>query len=290
MSAGLYLIDKERGLTSAAVVAQLKRKLNLRKVGHAGTLDPMATGLLICLADQATRFASFAGGGEKTYSGEIRFGLVTSSDDITGEVLHHSEKMPDFAAVKEKAITLTGEISQIPPQVSALKVDGQRAYNLARNGEQVELAARKVTVSSFEISPISSDTVSFVVRCSSGTYVRSLARDLGAMLGCGGCLASLRREASSPFSVSNARKLADIGASDIISFEALFPEAPRLRPGASLVRRLASGDERALLEVSRAEELKKPAETALYYDDSGNLCGLLKYSGVRWEFGVNLAA
>ena len=221
-AAGVLLVDKPGGITSHGVVGAARRALGTRKVGHAGTLDPMATGLLILGVGTATRLLTYVVGLGKTYEATIRLGESTTTDDAEGE----SVARTDASAVPRDAIdagirALTGEIDQVPSSVSAIKVDGRRAYARVRAGEEVELAARRVTISRFEVLAERRDPASgtvdldVVVDGSSGTYIRALARDLGAGLGVGGHLTALRRTAIGPFSV------ADAVASDAVSPAAL---------------------------------------------------------------------
>lgn len=209
---GILLVDKPGGITSHDVVARARRALQTRKIGHAGTLDPMATGLLVLGVGPATRLLTYIVGLDKTYEATIRLGVATDSDDADGVETTRADAAA-IDAVTEDAITagvaaLTGPISQVPSRVSAIKVGGRRAYDLARAGEHVELAAREVTVSRFEVTGIRrADGVidlDVVVDCSSGTYIRALARDLGAALGVGGHLTALRRTHIGPFAVADA--------------------------------------------------------------------------------------
>ena len=212
---GLIIVDKPAGLTSHDVVARVRRIAGTRKVGHAGTLDPMATGVLVVGIEKATKLLGYLTLTEKEYQATIRLGQSTTTDDAEGEPL---ESAPRPIAEDELAATvaeLTGEIQQVPPKVSAIKVNGQRAYKLTRAGEAPELAARPVTVHEFAITAVREVSgftdLDATVRCTSGTYIRSLARDLGARLGTGGHLTALRRTRVGPYTEADARTL------DIIS-------------------------------------------------------------------------
>ena len=212
---GLIIVDKPVGLTSHDVVARVRRIAGTRKVGHAGTLDPMATGVLVVGIEKATKLLGYLTLTEKEYQATIRLGQSTTTDDAEGEPL---ESAPRPIAEDELAATvaeLTGEIQQVPPKVSAIKVNGQRAYKLTRAGEAPELAARPVTVHEFAITAVREVSgftdLDATVRCTSGTYIRSLARDLGARLGTGGHLTALRRTRVGPYTEADARTL------DIIS-------------------------------------------------------------------------
>ena len=206
---GICVVDKPAGWTSHDVVARARKLLGTRKVGHAGTLDPMATGVLVLGVGRATRLLTFITGVAKTYEATIRFGVETDSLDADGQVTAtHDMSGMDPAAVRAAAALLTGDLLQVPPMVSALKVDGRRLHELAREGVEVERAPRPVTVRRFEVTP-TDDPLEWtaVVDCSSGTYVRSLAADLGRALGGGAHLSALRRTAVGPFELSEAHDL-----------------------------------------------------------------------------------
>ncbi|MHA6625992.1 tRNA pseudouridine(55) synthase TruB [Pseudonocardia sichuanensis] len=210
---GLVVVDKPAGLTSHDVVARLRRILRTRKVGHAGTLDPMATGVLVCGVDRGTKLLGHLALDTKAYTATIRLGAATSTDDAEGEVLATADASGvDDAAIATGIAALTGSIEQVPSTVSAIKVDGKRAYALARAGEEVVLAARPVTVSEFTLLQRRGTDLDVTVTCSSGTYVRALARDLGAALGVGGHLTALRRTRVGPFTLERARTLEELEA------------------------------------------------------------------------------
>ncbi|MEV4806651.1 tRNA pseudouridine(55) synthase TruB [Nonomuraea sp. NPDC049421] len=210
---GLIIVDKPGEWTSHDVVAKMRRIAGTRRVGHAGTLDPMATGVLVIGVEKATRLLGHLMLTEKEYRATIRLGVSTNTDDAEGEVTATTSAAEVGEGEIRKGVeALTGAIMQVPPQVSAIKVNGQRAYKMARAGEEVELAARPVTVSSFEVLDIrpAGDVIDVdaVVVCSSGTYIRSLARDLGAALGgVGGHLTALRRTRVGPYDLSLAKTI-----------------------------------------------------------------------------------
>lgn len=222
-ASGILLVDKPQGWTSHDVVARTRRLAGTRKVGHAGTLDPMATGVLVLGIGSSTRLLTYVVGVDKEYFATIRLGAATTTDDAEGEVLAWAPSAAVEAVttgeVEEGIAALTGDIEQVPSTVSAIKVDGKRAYARARAGESVVLAPRGVTVSAFELLgslPVILDSgqaaLDLMVRveCSSGTYIRALARDLGAALGVGGHLTALRRTRVGPFGVSDAAPLEGI--------------------------------------------------------------------------------
>jgi tRNA pseudouridine55 synthase len=215
---GLLLVDKQPGMTSHDVVARARRVLSVRKVGHAGTLDPMATGLLILGVGAATRLLGLVGGHDKTYEATIRLGQSTVTDDREGEVLTTTSTAGiDDDAVRAALAAQTGPLQQVPSSVSAVKVEGRRSYDRVRAGEAVELAPRSVTVHALGVHRIERPTpdlidVQVTVRCTAGTYIRAIARDAGAALGVGGHLTALRRTASGPFDVDRAAPVEEAGA------------------------------------------------------------------------------
>ena len=218
MNSGILLVDKPHGITSHDVVARTRRLAGTRKIGHAGTLDPMATGLLVLGVESATRLLTYLVGLDKEYLATIRLGWDTTTDDAEGEPLPAAPRERLAAAseqaIREGMLRLTGAIEQVPSVVSAIKVAGKRAYQRVRDGESVELAARTVTVSAFELLALreADGAVDLDVRvdCSSGTYVRALARDLGAALGTGWHLTALRRTRIGAFHVDDAVPLDEL--------------------------------------------------------------------------------
>lgn len=222
---GILLVDKPQGITSHDVVSRARRALATRKIGHAGTLDPMATGLLVLGVGSATRLLTYLVGLDKTYEATIRLGESTDSDDADGVRTAVADPAA-IAAVTDAAVQagiarLTGEIDQVPSTVSAIKVAGRRAYDLARAGEEVVLASRRVTISRFEVIALRRTEgvidLDVVVDCSSGTYIRALARDLGAALAVGGHLTALRRTRIGSFDVAHAASADDIAPARLVS-------------------------------------------------------------------------
>jgi tRNA pseudouridine55 synthase len=216
---GLVVVDKPAGITSHDVVARVRRLAGTRKVGHAGTLDPMATGVLVLGVDRATRLLGHLMLTEKAYAATVRLGVSTGTDDAEGEV----SATPGAAGVDEQQVRdaltgFVGDIEQVPTAVSAIKVDGKRAYQRVRDGEQVELEARPVTIHELVVHDVRRSSVEglevldadITMRCSSGTYVRAVARDAGALLGTGGHLTALRRTAVGPYDLAVARTLDDL--------------------------------------------------------------------------------
>ncbi|WP_425561178.1 tRNA pseudouridine(55) synthase TruB [Microbacterium sediminicola] len=275
-------------MSSHDVVARARRALGTRKIGHAGTLDPMATGLLVLGVNAATRLLTYLVGLDKTYEATIRLGVSTDSDDADGEVtaVVAADAVPD-EAIADGVQALTGPISQVPSTVSAIKVAGRRAYDLARAGESVELAAREVTVSRFEVTGTRREVgvvdVDVVVDCSSGTYIRALARDLGAALGVGGHLTALRRSHVGPFAVTDAcgidqidearlRGAAEVATAVLGRFEVSAQEARDLRHGKRL-----SGAAGRLADGTAA------------VDPEGRLVGILERRGADVKSVMNMA-
>jgi tRNA pseudouridine55 synthase len=207
---GLVCLDKPVGPTSHDVVVHVRRRLLSPGAGHLGTLDPLASGLLVVALGAATRALPVWQGGEKTYEASLTLGLITSSQDLAGDVIERRPVAVDEAQLRTAALAFTGEISQVPPMVSALKVGGERLHALARRGIEVTRAPRRVVISSWEWLEIALPEARFRVRCSGGTYVRTLVHDLGLALGTGAALGGLRRLRSEPFSIEQAITLAEL--------------------------------------------------------------------------------
>jgi len=208
---GVLLIDKAPDMTSHDVVAIARRALNTKKIGHCGTLDPMATGLLMLVIGRATKIQDLLMSEDKEYVGTLTLGAVTSTQDRQGEVLE-SKPVPAFSETEIRASfdAFTGEFEQLPPMVSAIKKDGVPLYKLARKGQEVERALRPVRVTGYEVSRIELPEVDFTVNCSKGFYVRTYAHDIGEKLGCGAHLSALRRTRSGKFTLDRAVTVADL--------------------------------------------------------------------------------
>lgn len=202
---GWLVLDKPLGLTSTRAVGTIKRLFDAQKAGHAGTLDPLATGILPIGLGEATKTMAFAVNGEKVYRFTVRWGAETSTDDGEGEVVEQSAARPTRVAIEALLPRFTGDVMQVPPRFSAVRIEGERAYDLARDGEDVVLAARPVVIETLDIVDMpDTDTTVFETRCGKGTYVRSLARDLGRALGTFGHIAALRRARVGPFDEADA--------------------------------------------------------------------------------------
>jgi tRNA pseudouridine55 synthase len=260
---GFLVVDKPGGVTSHDVVAKARRDLNIRKIGHAGTLDPMATGVLVLGIGDGTRLLQYVTAGIKKYEATVKLGQLTSTDDKEGEVIQNTEIPTDIAAAFAKQ---TGKIMQKPSKVSAIRIDGKRAYDLVREGVEVEIPAREVEVYELTVKEIRGDEVDISVTCSAGTYIRAIARD------CGGHLTALRRTQVGIFELSMAEKILDISevASRLFTARQLtLQEVSELRFGRNLsptgtlgiVAGIApDGSLSALLEdqVSNAKGVAKP--------------------------------
>ncbi|MDR2435935.1 MAG: tRNA pseudouridine(55) synthase TruB [Puniceicoccales bacterium] len=212
---GILLIDKPAGLTSHDVVYRVRRAVGVKRVGHAGTLDPLATGLLVVLIGRATKFSQFLTDLGKSYEGTMQFGVETDSHDAEGNIVAQKDVGGlTLERVREVAAAFGGDIMQTPPMFSAKKLNGKPLYKFARRGETIERRANLITISRFEINNLSASgcSANFVVCCSKGTYIRTLVHDLGQTLGCGAHLSALRRTMVGHFSVTNAHSLAEICA------------------------------------------------------------------------------
>ena len=205
MANGIIIIDKPSGWTSMDVCAKLRGILHTKKVGHAGTLDPMATGVLPVFVGQATRAVSFAESGQKEYVAGLKLGLVTNTQDTSGETLGTHPASVTRTELEAVLPRFTGEIEQIPPMYSAIKIGGKKLYELARRGEEVERKPRPVTIYELEVvEQTAPDAFTLRIRCSKGTYVRTLCHDIGRALGCGGCMSALRRTMAAGFTLADA--------------------------------------------------------------------------------------
>ena len=247
MANGIIIIDKPADWTSMDVCAKLRGILKTKKVGHAGTLDPMATGVLPVFVGQATRGVSFAESGDKEYLAVLRLGLVTNTQDTSGQVLHRTEALPDRVALEAVLPRFTGEISQLPPMYSAIKIGGKKLYELARQGKEVERRPRPVTIHALElVEQTASGDYVLRVRCSKGTYVRTLCHDIGQALGCGGCMSALRRTMAAGFTLADCHTLEEVqsGGEALLSpTDSLFRQYPAYTiPSAEEERRCRCGN------------------------------------------------
>ncbi len=211
---GIVIVDKPEGWTSQDVTAKLRGVFKTRRIGHGGTLDPMATGVLPVFVGRATRGVEFFEHAEKTYIARLRLGITTDTEDITGTVLEERPVSVTAEALEEVLSKFRGEIDQIPPMYSAIKINGQKLCDLARKGREVERQSRRVTIFRLECQEFNGTEATLLVHCSKGTYIRTLCKDIGASLGCGGCMAALRRVSAGAYTEENAVKLDTLVAAE----------------------------------------------------------------------------
>ncbi len=261
---GWLILDKPTAMTAATAVAKVKHAMNAAKAGHAGTLDPLATGVLPIALGEATKTVNFAMDGEKTYEFEVLWGAATDTDDRDGQIIAESPVRPNSEAINAALPAFTGTIQQIPPDYSAIKVQGRRAYDMARNNEALELKARAVTVHRFELTAVlDADRAKFTVDCGKGTYIRALVRDLGQALGTLGHITALRRTRCGPFREKQAISLADLevlghkaAASDyLLPVGTVLDDIPALALTEEEARRMTSGQSIALWPVAKRSPL-----------------------------------
>ena len=207
---GIVIIDKPQGWTSQDVTARLRRVFNTRRIGHGGTLDPMATGVLPVFVGRGTRGVEFFEHAEKIYETVLRPGMTTDTEDITGTVLTQTEVNITAEMVEAVLPQFRGDIMQVPPMYSALKVDGQKLYDLARKGKEVERQPRPITIHELTLLGVEEDGIHLRVHCSKGTYIRTLCKDIGQALGCGGCMAALRRVQAGEYTISESVPLMEL--------------------------------------------------------------------------------
>lgn len=246
---GILLIDKPEGWTSSDVVAKLRGVLHERRLGHSGTLDPMATGLLVLFAGRATRAVEFAESHEKRYLARLRLGVATDTQDITGNIIKSMRADISRERLEAALAGFRGQISQVPPMYSAIKIKGQKLYELARRGEDVERKPRNITISELELTGRDGEDWLLDVICSKGTYIRTLCNDIGEVLGCGGCMSGLRRLRCGEFRLENAytieqvQQAADIGKAEnlIMPVDRLFAAAPAHTVGAGAEKNIRCG-------------------------------------------------
>ena len=233
---GVLIVDKPSGMTSHDAVNKIRRLYNTKKVGHTGTLDPMATGVLVILIGRAAKAAEYIVSDSKRYTAGLLLGLTSDTLDTTGKILTQSADIPDKKAVLEVLPSFTGKQQQVPPMYSAIKKDGVKMVDLARRGVEIELPARDIEIYSLEGAALSDNEYSLEVYCSKGTYIRSLCRDIGDKLGCGGVMSSLRRTQSGTFDLSRSHTFEELEAMEyeeriglLCDIESLFADCPEVR-------------------------------------------------------------
>ena len=245
---GILIINKHAGVTSHRIVSAMRKLYDTPRVGHTGTLDPMATGVLPILLGRAVKASEYVMADEKEYEAGMKLGFSTDTLDVTGEVLSRSDAIPDENAVKEAVASFVGEIEQIPPMFSAIKVGGEKLVDVARRGETVEREPRRVTVYSCEAEKLSDDEYRLRVVCSKGTYVRTLCDDIGKKLGCGAARSSLGRTKSGPFRIEDAKTVEDIEKmtlaeriAAVTPVDGLFADLPAAEPNPFLLKLFVCG-------------------------------------------------
>ena len=285
---GILLIDKPAGWTSNDVVQKLRGILKERRIGHAGTLDPLATGLLTVFVGRATRAVEFAEGDEKRYLAGLRLGVTTDTQDITGNILPLAKPESEAVVSEEKLSQVLqqfhGKQLQIPPMYSAVKVNGQRLYKIARCGGEIERKPREITVYEIKLSGRENTDFLLDVRCSKGTYVRTLCHEIGQALGCGACMSSLRRLESGAFSVQQAYRLEDVqnGRYSLIPVDRLFQKYPQTTVDAYQEKKIRNGQSFQMLNPStmiREERIRLYSVTGEFLalgSVQGKLCRIIK--------------
>ena len=275
---GILLIDKPAGWTSMDVCAKLRGALHEKRIGHSGTLDPMATGLLVVFLGRATRAVEFAEADEKTYEAGLRLGVTTDTQDVTGAVLREAPVRVTEEELTAALERFTGELEQIPPMYSAVKINGQKLYQLARKGREVERQPRRITVFSMErIGSAENGDILLRIRCSKGTYIRTLCHDVGAVLGCGGAMSALRRTHAGAFGISEAHTLdAVLAAAEHGEAEALLLPVDRLFLGKPVLT-LTAGQEKAVRNGAGYTCASAPGDYRLY-DKGGGFLALGRVS------------
>lgn len=266
---GWLVLDKPLGPSSSGCVGKLKWLTGAQKVGHGGTLDPLASGVLPIAFGEATKTSSYAMDGSKTYEFDVTWGASTETCDAEGDIIASSDARPNEDQINSALPTFIGDIDQIPPKFSAIKIDGQRAYDLARKGEEVDIKSRPVTIHDLRLVKIvDSNTASFEVDCGKGTYVRSLARDLALHLGCEGHISRLRRTAVGPFSIEKAVTLAAFEENEgenaaslltqyLLSVETVLDDIPALALTDQEARKLRHGQGIPVLPVAQRSPLRE---------------------------------
>ena len=269
---GIVIVDKPQGWTSQDVTAKLRGVFQTRRIGHGGTLDPMATGVLPVFVGRATRGVEFFEHAEKTYETVLRLGLTTDTEDITGTVLAEQDAFVTGTMLEEVLVQFRGEILQVPPMYSALKINGQKLCDLARKGKEVERKPRPITLHELTLLSMEADGIHLRVRCSKGTYIRTLCKDIGEALGCGGCMAALRRVSAGSYTAQEAIPLERLVASEdpgqyLRGVDTMFSQHPAVTLTDKQALRCRNGN---------AFSIQLPEGTYRAYDESGEFLMLAK--------------
>ena len=263
---GFLLLDKEKGISSNQLVQKVKKSLSLKKVGHLGTLDPMATGLMILAINRATKFSSYFLESDKSYDASIQLGSSTDTDDAMGNIISSSDIIPNEKDINESLASFIGQSMQTAPFFSALKHKGKPLYKYAREGEFISKPPREINIFSIENIICEHNKCSFIVHCSKGTYIRSIARDLGDKLNSGGHLSALRRLSQGIFNIKNAMTIENIELNKLITIEEAFSELSEIQ--------LDSNQTKFFMNGVKIEEINLEDDTYKIYDSSKKFLGL----------------
>lgn len=259
---GVVFLDKPQGLTSFVAANRVRKTLGAKKAGHTGTLDPMATGVLVVMLGGATRFIDYLGSHDKAYEAVVRLGITTDTLDTQGEILTQTQSHVTAEEFERVMLGFLGEIDQIPPMYSAIKKDGKKLYELARQGIEIERESRRVSIYSLEMTRADEERQEFAfsVSCSAGTYVRSLASDIGEKLGCGAALCSLRRTQAHSVGISACKTLEELNENDVVSLDSLLPY-PCVTVSPAQAQRFRNGGE---LDLNRIKTRLQPGLCKVY--------------------------
>ena len=263
---GFLLLDKEKGISSNKLVQHVKKTLSLKKVGHLGTLDPMATGLMILAINRATKFSSYFLESDKSYDASIQLGSSTDTDDAMGNIISSSDIIPNEKDINKSLASFIGQSMQTAPFFSALKHKGKPLYKYAREGEFISKPPREINIFSIENIICEHNKCSFIVHCSKGTYIRSIARDLGDKLNSGGHLSALRRLSQGTFNIKNAMTIENIELNKLITIEEAFSELSEIQ--------LDSNQTKFFMNGVKIEEINLEDDTYKIYDSSKKFLGL----------------
>ena len=263
---GFLLLDKEKGISSNQLVQKVKKSLSLKKVGHLGTLDPMATGLMILAINRATKFSSYFLESDKSYDASIQLGSSTDTDDAMGNIISSSDIIPNEKDINKSLASFIGQSMQIAPFFSALKHKGKPLYRYAREGEFISKPPREINIFSIKNIICEHNKCSFIVHCSKGTYIRSVARDLGDKLNSGGHLSALRRLSQGIFNIKNAMTIENIELNKLITIEEAFSELSEIQ--------LDSNQTKFFMNAVKIEEINLEDDTYKIYDSSKKFLGL----------------
>lgn len=263
---GFLLLDKEKGISSNQLVQKVKKSLSIKKVGHLGTLDPMATGLMILAINRATKFSSYFLESDKSYDASIQLGSSTDTDDAMGNIISSSDIIPNEKDINKSLASFIGQSMQTAPFFSALKHKGKPLYKYAREGEFISKPPREINIFSIENIICEHNKCSFIVHCSKGTYIRSIARDLGDKLNSGGHLSALRRLSQGTFNIKNAMTIENIELNKLITIEEAFSELSEIQ--------LDSNQTKFFMNGVKIEEINLEDDTYKIYDSSKKFLGL----------------